>query len=94
MSFRCRQKLIVGKFIPVSVLNERENENGEFIKYTEDLGKVKLPDPELFDINNQLKAGVDMEEVNSKVLKAKRVNADTVVRKYTRKEKSDVFTDN
>lgn len=85
MSFRCRQKLKVAGCIPVMELEQITLESGEVIEQLKNKGEEKLPDPALFDINNQLKAGIDLEEVNSKVFKAKSVNADTVVRKYTRK---------
>ena len=87
MSFRCRQKLKLGRYQAVIEPEDVTLESGEVIQSSKNLCKEKLPDPVLFDINNQLKAGIDLEEVNSKVLKAKRVNADTVVRKYTKKSK-------
>lgn len=94
MSFRCRQKLKLAGYQAVTELESKTLESGEIVEQVKDLGKEKLPDPELFDLKNQLEAGVDMEEVNSKVMSTKRIDADKVVRKYTKKEKSDVSTDN
>lgn len=94
MSFRCRQILKLAQSCPVIQYEDKTLESGEIISQSKDLCKEKLPDPELFDINAQLKAGVDLEEVNSKVFKAKRVDIDTVVRKYTKKKVENVDTDN
>lgn len=69
-------------------------ESGEIVMESKDQGEKKMPDPELFDLKNQLEAGVELEEVNSKVLRSPRIDADAVVRKYTKKDKSNVSTDN
>lgn len=88
MSFRCKQKLRSFGSGKVWTIEERINEDGEYTYEYVDLGAKKLPDPKLFDLDAQLKAGVDLEEVNSKVLSAKTVNADQVVRKYTKRTKT------
>lgn len=93
MSFRCRQKLRVPPCIPVTVLEQVTLESGEVVNSVKDLGKEKLPDPELFDINNQLKAGIDLEEVSSKVLRSSKIDAEKVVRKYTKKKVENVDTE-
>lgn len=85
--FRCKQKLKSFGSGKIWNLEEHINEAGEYTCEYIDQGEKKLPDPELFDLKAQLKAGVDLEETNSKVFKSKSVNADTVVRKYTKKEK-------
>lgn len=87
MSFRCRQKLRLANYKPVIMYEDVTLESGEIVLQAKDLTQEKLPDPELFDINEQIKAGLDMQEVNSKVLKPSMVNADNVVRKYTKKKK-------
>lgn len=86
MSFRCRQKLKLGKCQIVTEPEQVTLESGEIVYKLKDLGKEKLPDPELFELQNQIEAGVDMEEVNSKVLRSSKVNADNIVRKYIKKE--------
>ena len=43
----------------------------------------------MFDLGKMLEAGVDIEEVNSKVMSTKTVNAENVVRKYTKKSKTN-----
>ena len=42
----------------------------------------------MFDLKTMLDAGVDIEETSSKVIGAKSVNADNVVRKYVKKTDS------
>lgn len=94
MPFRCRQKLRIAKCQSVVEPEQVTLESGEIVTQIKDLGQEKLPDPEMFDLKNQLDAGVDLEEVNSKVLKSSKVSADTIVRKYFKKETKNVDTDN
>lgn len=94
MSFRCRQKL---KLAGCQVVVEPEQvslESGEIIMRDKDLGKEKLPDPELFELKNQLEAGIDLEEVNSKVFRSSKVDADKVVRKYIKRSDNVEKVDN
>lgn len=85
MSFRCRQYIRLAHCIPVTVHEQVTLESGEVVNESKDLGKEKLPDAELFDLKNQLKAGIDLEEVNSKVLKPSKVDGSKVVRKLNLK---------
>lgn len=66
-------------------IEEKTNKDGEQVTEVTDLGAKKLPSAEMFELDNMLEAGVDLEEVNSKVLSQKTINAETVVRKYTKK---------
>lgn len=85
MPFRRIQPLRLAGYASVYEPTEVIQKNGN-IEYTlEDKAEVSLPEAELFDINNQLAAGIPLEEVNSKVMSVKSVNADNVVRKYTKK---------
>lgn len=90
MSFRCRQKLKLGSCQVVMEPEQVTLESGEIVTQIKDLGKEKLPDSELFELKNQLKAGVELEEVNSKVLRSSKVSADSIVRKYLRKETKNI----
>lgn len=84
MPFRCRQKYSsAASFIPEEY-EEEFNKNGKLIKTTKKVNK-KLPTSDMFDLGKMLEAGVDIEEVNSKVMSTKSVNAENVVRKYTKK---------
>lgn len=65
-------------------IEEHENKNGEFVTEPTDQNK-KLPDVEMFNLKNMLDAGVDLEEVNSKIISTKSIDAGKVVRKYTKK---------
>lgn len=38
------------------------------ITTTRDINSVKLPKPELFDFERMLEAGVDLQQVNTKIL--------------------------
>lgn len=58
---------------------------GEYVKQLVNQNEKILPDPELFDLKNQINAGIELEEVNSKITRAKSVNADKLIRKYTKK---------
>lgn len=60
---------------------------GEYIKELVNQNEKILPDPELFDLKNQINAGIELEEVNSKITRAKTVNAEKLIRKYTKKPK-------
>lgn len=85
MSFRCRQRYSGGHCGSVISQELVTLESGELVKQSKDLTEEQMPDMELFDINNQLKAGIDLEEVNSKVMKSSKVDVDKVVRKYTKR---------
>lgn len=85
MPFRRVQKFHHGPVNRVVDYQEKTLNTGEIVDVPVDQSTVKLPDAEMFDITNLRKAGVSLEEVNSKVLSAKSVNADAVVRKYTKK---------
>ena len=88
--FRERQKFYLEPTGHVYQDELIENKNGEYVMTSTDLSTLVLPDAENFDLKNMLDAGVDMEEVNSKVLSQKIVNADNVVRKYTKKTENEV----
>lgn len=60
---------------------------GEYVKELVNQNEKILPDPELFDLKNQINAGIELEEVNSKITRAKSVNAEKLIRKYTKKTK-------
>ena len=88
MPFRERQKLHLS-FPGVVVSPELvELPTGEFVTEMVNQSEKLMPDPELFDLKNQLEAGIQPEEVNSKVMSASSVDANSVVRKYTKKSTS------
>lgn len=89
MPFRERQKLKLGKCQVVMEPEVVTLESGEIVTQMKDKGKEKMPDPELFELKNQLNAGIDLEEVNSKVLRSSKVSADTVVRKYIKRSDNE-----
>lgn len=74
-------------------IEETVNKDGEFVTKLVDQSEVKLPPTEMFDLKNILDAGVDIDEVNSKVMSTRTVNADNVVRKYTKKSAAPKATD-
>lgn len=94
MSFRARQKYVGAQFKSVTEYEDKILETGEMVSQAINQSEKVLPDPELFDLKNQIDAGVDMEEVNSKVFKTKKVDADTVVRKYTKRSNNVEESDN
>lgn len=77
MSFRCRQKLNLSPSSEMFSREEKTLETGECVSSL--VSSVKeMPDPEMFRLKNQLAAGVNLEEVNSKVLSAKSVDLSKV----------------
>lgn len=60
---------------------------GEYVKELVNQNEKILPDPELFNLKNQINAGIELEEVNSKITRAKSINAEKLIRKYTKKTK-------
>lgn len=89
MPFRVKQKYIQSNCIPVMHEKQVELESGQIVNKNENLCQVKLPEAELFDLNNVLKAGIEPEEVKSTILGSKEINADNVIRKYTKKNKNE-----
>lgn len=89
MSFRCRQKFHAAMPTPVIEREEVTLPTGEVETQFNDQSDNFLPDPELFDLKNQLNAGIEPDEVNSKVMSVKSVSAQSVVRKYTKKSSTD-----
>lgn len=89
MPFRVKQKYIQSNCIPVMHEKQVELESGQIVNKNEDLCRVKLPEAELFDLNNVLKAGIEPEEVSSTILGSKQIDANKVIRKYTKKNKNN-----
>lgn len=89
MPFRIRQKYKQAVCVPVMRETQVELESGQIINKNEDMCQVKLPEAELFDLNNVLKAGIEPEEVSSTILGSKQIDADKVIRKYTKKSKNE-----
>lgn len=85
MPFRMRQPFHAAVPTPVIEREEVTLPTGEVETQFNDQSDKLMPDPELFDLKNQLAAGIQPEEVNSKVMSAKSVDADSIVRKYTKK---------
>lgn len=85
MPFRERQVFHAAVPSPVIEREEITTPSGEVETEFNDQSEKLMPDPELFDLKNQLNAGIEPEEVNSKVMSVKSVSAQSVVRKYTKK---------
>lgn len=81
MPFPCKARIRLAPSVPVVVLEDVTLESGELTRETVDLGKEVLPDASLFDLKNQLKAGVDLEEVSSKIVRHSRVSGKTLAQK-------------
>lgn len=88
MPFRCRQKYNV-QLGPVAMPVESvvvDSDTGYVKSVVSDALSKELPAPELFDLEAQMKAGITQEEVKSTILTSNNVNADSVIRKYTKKK--------
>ena len=88
MPFRCRQKYNVQlgpSAMPVESVVV-DGDTGYVTTVVSDVLSKELPAPELFDLEAQMKAGINQEEVKSTILTSNNVNADSVIRKYTKKK--------
>lgn len=94
MPFRMRQVFHAAVPSPVIEREEVTLPTGEVETQFNDQTDKLMPDPELFDLKNQLNAGVTPEEVNSKVMSAKSVSAESIVRKYNKKSTTSEVTNN
>lgn len=68
MSFRKMQNLKEEPFIPTMILRESIGENGFVDSAYVDSRDQVLPDAEKFDFEKCMKAGVNLEEINTKIL--------------------------
>ena len=89
MAFRLKQKLRLASSFVAQELEQTILESGEVVEKRVAQNK-KLPDPVMFELKNVLKAGVQPEEVQTAIFQPKSVDADNVVRKYTRKTKTPI----
>lgn len=79
MSFRQRQKYCGAFCTPVVDAEQKTLENGCIVCQTADQSDKVLPDSKLFDLEYQLKAGINLEEVNSKIFSPKSIDAFRVI---------------
>lgn len=76
---RSRQKLPFMSAFPAVLLQLEVDERGVGRYIAVDQSKVKLPDVEVTDLGLQLKAGVDIKRVNTKILASKSIVTDLSV---------------
>lgn len=88
MPFRLKQKYTPSFGRECFEAEEQELPSGDIQTIMKNQSEKTMPEPELFDLKNQLEAGIDLEEVNSKVMSNKTVDAGKIIRKYTKKTKS------
>lgn len=90
MPFRERQRYQIPSSTNINYIKEIvDPDTGEVHEISEDMINKELPKPELFDLDTQLKAGIEQEEVKSQILSDNDVNIDTVIRKYTKRNKTN-----
>ena len=77
MSFRCRQKIRLCPSVETFTKEEKTLETGECLSSLVSSAK-DMPDPELFRLKNQLAAGINLEEVDSKILSPKVIAASKI----------------
>lgn len=83
MPFRERQVFVTHSSRPVMELEEVTLETGRIVKRSVNQCKKKMPDPALFDLADNIKANVNLQEVSAKVLGSGSVDGDAVVNKLT-----------
>lgn len=76
---RSRQKLPFMSAFPAVLLKLEADEKGVCRYIAVDQSKIKLPDTSVTDLGLQLKAGVDIKRVNTKILASKSVVTDLSV---------------
>lgn len=86
--FRRKQKLNMANSYVIYAAESQFNKDGSMV--TELVAQNRpLPSADMFDLGEMIDAGIDQDEVSSKVIGAKSVNADNVVRKYVKKSSTD-----
>lgn len=86
--FRRKQKLCIANSYVIYEPESHINNDGEMV--TEMVAQNKsLPSADMFDLGDMIDAGIDQEEVKSSILSPSSVNADSVVRKYTKKAENE-----
>lgn len=78
MPFRTRQKLSLSASCEMFSREDKTLETGEVSSAYSSTAK-EMPDPEMFRLSNQLAAGVNLEEVNSKVLSPKSLDLSKIL---------------
>lgn len=82
--FRRKQKFNIAPSFVIYEPESHINKDGNMV--TELVAQNKtLPSADMFDLGNMIDAGIDQEEVKSSILSPSTVNADNIVRKYTKK---------
>ena len=82
--FRRKQKLCVANSYVIYAPESHFNKDGNMVTDLVAQNKT-LPSADMFDLGDMIDAGIDQEEVSSKIIDVKSVNADNVVRKYVKK---------
>lgn len=80
MSFRCRQKYHSAPCGCVIAFEEKTLETGVVDTVSVNQSEKVLPKPELFDLADNLKAGVNLQETSSKILGTDTVSLDSVLK--------------
>lgn len=79
MPFRQLQKYYGGRSTVVVDFEQKTLENGNLVFQAVNQSEKSLPKRELFELENQLKAGVNLEEVNSKVIGSRFIDGDALL---------------
>lgn len=86
--FRRKQKLNIANSYIIFAPESHFNNDGEMV--TEMVAQNKtLPSADMFDLGDMIDAGIDQDEVKSSILSPSNVNADSIVRKYTKKAENE-----
>lgn len=80
MSFRAKQRFYQPSCCAVLASESKTLETGIVEVKAVDLCKKELPKPELFDLETNIKAGVNLEEVSSKLFNSRSLSLDDMVK--------------
>lgn len=89
MPFRERQKFKLHCSTPVVDLEESTLETGAIVKKSVNVCCKVMPDPALFDLEDNIKAKVNMQEVSSKILGTESIDGAAFVDKLTQQEQTN-----
>lgn len=94
MSFRCIQRFSSGSFSPIFI-NQivKDKDTGSFVSSPICSSDSKLPDSQLFELDNLLEAKIPLQQVNSRLVGGASVDLDALAKAKTPKTPKSIKTE-